>query len=847
MSHPTPCLPALLLALSLSFTTDLRAQLGDAKGEAQTPLVPAAAIPPAPALSPAEALRSFHVAPGYRLELAAAEPLVQDPVAAVFGPDGRLWVVEMRAYMNDLDGSAEDAPNGRIVVLSDRDGDGRFDESRVFLDQLVLPRAVLPVAGGALVGAPPELAYWRDTDGDGRADRKEVLATDYGVRVDPRRPHFANPELAANSLLWTFDNWILSAAYTRKFRFNRGSWISAPTGFRGQWGLTQDAFGRLLHNSNSDQLRLDLIAPEHLQRNPNFPRLAGGSFNPADDQSVWPARVNPGVNRGYRPEVLREGRLRRFTAACAPWVYRGDLMPELAGTAFVAEPAANLVRCNALTPADGAVRAANRVEHDEFLTSTDERFRPVNFTTGPDGALYIVDLYRGVLQHRLSLTSYLREQSVSRGLVGPQHLGRIYRVVPDRAAGFAGLRYPARDSAEWIAKLAHPNSWWRETAQQVLVERSATADVPAIRAILRGPSANGRLHALWTLAGVGALTTADVVATLRDPEATVRVAGCRAAEELKPGALPAELVAPLAGLLDDPAAEVRLQAALALGAARDSSADLAVAAAVRRHPRQELLLDALCSGIGGREPSLLEALLRDPVWTSGETRASAVLRTLAQGIFATREPRAIAKVIELAAGGPATAVLLDGLAAGAKTERRAVALEAAPSGWENLRADVAHRARINTLGDRLAWPGHSGKTAAPPAPLTSTQLERFELGRTLFTGTCANCHHESGRGIEGLGPPLLDSEWVLGSSGKLTRVLLHGLGGPIKVRGRTYTGDMPAFGALPDEQVSAVLTYVRRAWGHDAAPVEPADVAAVRAATRDHSGAWSSEELRGVK
>src|SRR5688500_8813271 len=479
---------ALLVALPAAF-----AQIGDRqdkKGEVQKALVPPEKIPPAPALTPEEALKSFKLAPGIKLELAAAEPLVQEPVAITFGPDGRMWVVEMRGYMPDLDGNGEDAPVGRVVVLTDRNGDGRYDDSKVFADQLVLPRAIALVDDGVLVGAPPELLFLRDTDGDGRADKREVIATDYGVRVDPKRPHLANPERAPNSLLWAFDNWIYSAAYTKKFRYVNGAWETGGTLFRGQWGLTQDDFGRLYYGSNSDSLRVDVIFSDYLQRNPHYPRLGGTNVNGAEDQFVWPARVNPGINRGYRPEMLRDGKLKEFTAACGWWVYRGDLMPELAGNLFVAEPSGNFVRRTLLTSENGTVRGRNAYaeQKQEFIASTDERFRPVSFATGPDGALYIVDLYRGVLQHRISLTSYLRKQSEDRKLVHPQHLGRIYRVVP---AGRPVPRVPriaTLSTAQWVERLGHANGWWRDTAQRILVERRDTGAVPAIRNLVRNGS-----------------------------------------------------------------------------------------------------------------------------------------------------------------------------------------------------------------------------------------------------------------------------------------------------------------------------------------------------------------------
>src|SRR5687767_10001950 len=280
----TPILRLLLLSLLCCGAATGFAQIGDKQGELQPSLIPPEKIPPAPALSPEEALKSFKLAPGIKLDLAAAAPLLQEPVATTFGPDGRRWVVEMRGYMPDLDGNGEDAPVGRVVVLTDRNGDGRYDDSKVFVDQLVLPRAIALVGDGVLVGAPPELLFLRDTDGDGKADKKDVVATDYGVRVDPQRPHLANPERAPNSLLPAFDNWIYSAAYTKKFRYVNGAWETAGTMFRGQWGLSQDDFGRFYYGSNSDSLRVDVIHSEYLQRNPHYPRLGG--TNVKDRKSV---------------------------------------------------------------------------------------------------------------------------------------------------------------------------------------------------------------------------------------------------------------------------------------------------------------------------------------------------------------------------------------------------------------------------------------------------------------------------------------------------------------------------------------------------------------------------------
>ena len=850
---------ALFLLVVSGFTTAALAQIGDnadKPGAPQLSLVPADKIPPAPALTPEQALKSFALMPGFKLELAAADPLVQDPVAMTFGPDGRMWVVEMRGYMADLDGNGEDAPVGRVVVLTDRDGDGRYDESKVFVDNLVLPRAILLVGDGVLIGAPPELAFWRDTDGDGKADKKTIVAMDYGVKVDPKRPFLANPERAPNSLLWAHDNWIYSAAYTKKFRYVNGEWETATTIFRGQWGLSQDNYGRLYHGSNSDPLRVDVIASDYLQRNPNMQRLAGTNVNAAENFLVWPSRVTPGINRGYRPEFLRDGKLKEFTAANSPWVYRGDLLPEFYGDAFVAEPAANFVRRNVLTAENGTLVGRNpyAADQQEFITSTDERFRPVAFTTGPDGALYIVDLYRGVLQHRISLTSYLRKQSEDRKLANPQQLGRIYRVVPaDRAAPRA-TQIPALTNAQWVERLAHPNSWWRETAQRLLVERRDDAVVPAIRQLVRSAATpHGRLHALWTLDGMGALDRASVLAALAETDPVVRTAAIRLSERFFSDATArAELTALLLPLADDAAPEVQLQAVLTLGELRDPATDLALAETVRAHPKNTYLRDAFYSGLAERELPVLEALAARPSWSADDATANAILSGLANGTFASRQTARIERLIALTAAQPPgsrrPAALLDGMIAGANGSRRPLSLVEKPPGWLELEKNPALAARLAKLNNIVVWPGKTGLAAvAALVPLTAEQQARFDAGRTLFTAICAVCHQVNGRGLDGVAPPLLDSEWVLGLHERTVRIVLHGVRGPIRVANRYYTGDMPAHGALDDQQISSILTYVRREWGHDASPVDPAQVAAIRAATKNHADAWSPEELNLIK
>ena len=476
----------LPLAVVCVFAAGVVSKVGDTHGQGRAgaaPQAPSAPMPsaPAPVLTPEEGLKSLTIAPGYKVEIAAAEPLIHAPVAIQFGPDGRLWVVEMNGYSPVLGGLGEDDPNGRVVALRDRDADGRYDEATVFLDNLVLPRSILLVGDGVLVGAPPELAFWRDTNGDGKADTKLVVASDYGAKPNPKLPLSTNAELFANGGLWAYDNWIYSAAYMKKFRYRDGAFETVPTIFRGQWGFTQDDYGRFYYNDNTHSLFGDVIFGDYLQRNPNYPRLEGTKVNIAADELVWPARETPGVNSGAQPaRELRDGKLFKFTAACGPWIYRGDLLPALYGDAFVAEPVGNLVQRKVLTAEHGTVIGRNPYDRADFIASTDERFRPVNFGTGPDGALYVVDMYRGIVEHHSLISPYLREQIKAHQLEGPY---RPRPHLPCRADRHAGATGRAHRAAHERAVGGAP----RRRERVVARDRTASAR----RAVRRGGRAGG--------------------------------------------------------------------------------------------------------------------------------------------------------------------------------------------------------------------------------------------------------------------------------------------------------------------------------------------------------------------
>ena len=543
------------------------AQSGDKQGEQQLPRVPKEIIPAAPWLSPEEALKTFKIKDGFAVECIAHEPLVESPVALEFGPDGRIWICEMRGFMPNTEGKGEAEIPGRIVVLEDTDGDGRMDRKTVFLDNLVLPRALALARDGVLVGEPPHLWFCRDTNGDGKSDEKIEVASDFGDQK--------NPEHTANGLVRNIDNWTYNLYHTFRYRDDGTKFVRELNPQRTQWGLSHDDFGRLFFTSNSDQLRGDLVPSHYLASKPPGTKMPGVNVAVARDQWTWPGRINPGVNRAYQPGTLRDDyRLAKFTAACGTLIYRGDLLgSQFYGNAFVCEPSGNFIRRNLLLEQDGVVVATNAYDKDEFLISTDERFRPVNLYTGPDGALYVVDMYQGILQHRIYLTTYLRQQIESRGLDKPSQQGRIYRIAPASGKRPGRLQLAKEPSTSLVQWLSHANGWWRDIAQRLLVERQDPSVVGALKSLASPTTPSqastpvSRLHALWTLEGMGKLDEATVEKSFGDPHPKVRAAAIRLTEPfLKSGGTAAENFRKrLLELKSDSAADVQIQLALTLG------------------------------------------------------------------------------------------------------------------------------------------------------------------------------------------------------------------------------------------------------------------------------------------
>ncbi len=792
--------------------------------------------PPAP-LTPEEELATFKIAPGFHAELVAAEPMVNTPVSVSWDEKGRMFVCEMVGYMHDVEGAGEDTPTGRIVVLEDTDGDGKMDKRTVFADGLVLPRAVMCMNGGALVAEPPMLWFMKDTNGDGKADVKEVMDEHYGTRG-------GQPEHMSNSPTWMLDNWIMSANHPVRYRLKDGKLVQAGGNSPGQWGMTQDDYGRPFYNFNSDFLRANLVPEALAKRNPNYPPMAGLGVQVMKDQAVWPSHPTPGVNRGYEPKQLRaDGTLATCTATCGAAIYRGGLFgKEYEGNAFIPEPSGNLVKRLIISEKGAVLSAKNATDGTEFWTSTDERFRPCNAYSGPDGALYVVDMYRGVVQHKGFLTHYLIANIKDRNLEQPVDRGRIWRIVPDGKKPSL-VKLPLV-GPQLVNFLASPNGWARDTSQRLLVEKKDVALASAITKMAwDGPTPLAKIHALWTLEGMGALTPEVIAKDLQSPDEKVRATAVRLADRT--------MAPTLMKMTGDASVDVKI--ALAFNLSELPEAQEAVADLARRAGNDSLVREALMSGLRGRELEVLEALLA----AKAKPAPPEILAALAQSVLAERRgvrvKKLIADIASEPANSPAQLALLEGAsgkASGSKAKPKLLYLDSESPELAKLATAANPKAKslVAALDARVAWAGKPGVPPPPVVkPLTAAEQALYEKGKVVYSTLCTACHQPTGTGMDGLAPALVDSDWVLGKPEILPRIVLHGLSGPIKVNGQSWSLEMPPLGAaLTDEQIAGVLTYIRREWEHTASAVSVETVAKLRAENKDRTKAWTAEEVAAL-
>ena len=636
---------------------------------------------------PADALSTFELAPGFRIELLAAEPLISDPVDMEIDENGRLYVVEMHGYPLDKSGT------GVIRLLSDTSGDGQMDKSMVFADGLTLPTSIMRWKKGLLITDAPNVLYFADTTGDGQADIRDTMLTGFAL---------SNPQHNLNSPLYNIDNWIYLAhegtvstqTYEKEFgdegteicypnnrnsprlaknasgrsvRFRPDRYLLEETSSKTQFGHAFDSWGRHMLVSNAHHIIHEVIGAKYLKRNPNL--LVSNATHllsdHADAAEVFPITKNP------QNQLLTD--IGVITSACGITSYQGSAFPPPYDSAcFVAEPVSNLVHVDKLRDTGATFVASRILAKKEFLASTDSWFRPVNMYVGPDGALYVVDYYRQIIEH----PEWMGEEVVKSGeLYNGHDRGRIYRITPTNAKAAdwtKGLSLGMATNEQLVEYLSHPNIWWRLNAQRLLIDRDEKSTTPALVKMLQNRGAPfGRLHALWTLEGLKTLTPELIVVALQDAVAGVRENAIRLAEQHLHSKIVTDA---LLALQDDPDAKVRFQLLCTIGSVNNERAFAVRDKLLFRDINDPWIQMAALSGSSLQSMSLLNTVLdsfRKEVPAYGS-----MVRRLAGMLASDTKSQAARRLIQTsikAQNSEWQAPLLEGLAEGFKNQKRVTA------------------------------------------------------------------------------------------------------------------------------------------------------------------------------
>ncbi len=558
---------------------------------------------------PEQALQTFQLHEDFALSVVASDPNIQSPLAINFDGNGRMWVIEMRGYMLNVAGDGESDPIGRISILTDKDKDGIFEDYKVFMDGLNQPRSIAFYKNG-IIYAGHEKLYFVENIND-QAGKMTAIDDNYAGT--------GNVEHRSNGMMRGLDNWFYNAKSNARYREIDGKWVKETTDFRGQWGISQNNYGRLFYNENWFGMKADQLMPNLLARNPNFPKSTGTATNISYRDKIFPARINPGVNRGGEGDLDEKGYLTAVTAACGPVVYRGDQFPpKYRDTAFFCEPSANFVRMLKVTENDGVLSGTHPLVEREFLASTDERFRPVNLFNAPDGSLFMVDLYHGIIQHKAYITPYLREHIAHRNLESNPRMGRIYRIkYKDNPLG-AAPQMLGKSAVDLVPYLAHDNGWWRDTAQQLIIDRGDRSAIAPLNAMAANQSKPlGQIHALWTLEGLGAVNTGAISSALASNDPHVLEMAIRLTEKLLPAE--AEILLPrLTELAKRSELVVRLQLTATLGSVPGDDALVLLKKLLGENGNQPYFREAAIHGLKGREKRFQELLGNDG--TDGKLR-----------------------------------------------------------------------------------------------------------------------------------------------------------------------------------------------------------------------------------
>ncbi len=577
-------------------------------------------------LSPTDAMKAFVVADGFRIEQVASEPLVVDPIAMAFDAHGRLFVVEMRGYSEDADKNL-----GRVRLLTDTNGDGRFDQSTVFLDGLSWPTAVTCYDGGVFVAVAPDILYCKDIDGDGAADIRRRVFTGFGR---------SNVQGLVNTLKWGLDHRIHGATSSsgglikqvydskakpvnlrgRDFSFDPRLLDLRPESGGAQHGMSFDAWGRKFVCSNSDHLQAVMYEDRYAARNPYLPSPRSRISIASDGPQAPVFRISP-----VEPWRIVRTRLRvakkvpgpiegggkpagYFTGSTGATLFLGDSWPKrFRGLAIIGDVGSNIVHRKRVE-SRGVRFTADRIdEKSEFVASKDIWFRPVQFANGPDGALYIADMYREVIEHPKSLPPMIKKHL---DLTSGRDRGRIYRLVGKDFKQPNSIAL-ANASTPMLAKaLASDNGWRRWTADRLLFERQDEYAVAPLRAMATGAdSPLARMHALHALAGMNKLSASDLLPRLSDKHASVREHAIRLCESLD--SLPTNLNERLHAMVNDAHQRVRYQLAFTLGQSKDKDRHRPLTALLKKDGGDAWMRFAVLSSLRQDADNVLDILNAD--------------------------------------------------------------------------------------------------------------------------------------------------------------------------------------------------------------------------------------------
>jgi putative membrane-bound dehydrogenase-like protein len=583
-------------------------------------------LPRIPPTVPMAAVSTFTVAEGFAMQLVAAEPLVASPVAIQWDAEGAMYVCEMRGYSENREDGIS-----RIARLTDTDQDGVYDSRTEFAGGLFWPTGLFPYDGGLFVGDAPDLLYFKDTDGDGRADIRQRVLTGFGV---------SNVQGLMNSFRWGLDNRIHIACSSvgGEIRHAHGSAATPGVSIRGrdlalnprtydfeltsgaaQHGMCFDDWGRKFVSSNSDHIQQVMYEDRYIALNPYLvpppSRISIASDGPQAEvfrtSPVEPWRI---VRTRLRVSGQAKGPIEGggraagyFTGATGVTIYRGDAWPvEYKGTAIIGDVGSNLVHRKRLE-ANGLEFIANRIdENSEFVTSSDIWFRPAQFANAPNGALHVIDVYREVIEHPLSLPAEIKKHL---DLTSGRDRGRIYQIVTAGSNRPATIPLNDESSEELVQVLAHPNAWHRETAARLLYERKDVSVTKSLRKLARvSPSPLGRMHALYVLDGLGRLDDAMLLTGLNDSHDQVRKHAVRLAERVP---FTHELLTKMDELIDDPSLEVRYQLAFTLGTLKTDSRVARLARLLRQNPNDRWMQTAVLCSIGNEATALVDVINQD--------------------------------------------------------------------------------------------------------------------------------------------------------------------------------------------------------------------------------------------